>query len=131
MNQKLRIILFGTLLLSAFLLSASLSSQVFAASTTANVNGATPSLAKPLPNGPSYAQGFALGYQAGYKSGLTACATHHSWFQPQVFKRPGPFSQGYAAGYAKGFQKGAHSCSNYMHNYPASNNHPGEPFRRP
>ncbi|HEV2659198.1 MAG TPA: hypothetical protein VGU68_01250, partial [Ktedonobacteraceae bacterium] len=76
MNQKLRVLLFGTLLLGAFLLAGSLSSHVFAATTVASATSSGPSFARPTPNW-SYNDGFRNGYAAGYRAGIRACDNHH------------------------------------------------------
>jgi hypothetical protein len=76
MNQKLRVLLFGTLLLGAFLLAGGLSSQVFAATTVASANSGGPSFARPFPDR-SYNEGFRNGFAAGYRAGISTKDLRH------------------------------------------------------
>jgi hypothetical protein len=121
MNQKLRVLLFGTLLLGAFLLAGSLSSQVFAAP----VHNSTPSFSRPFPDVFNYNRGYRDGFSQGYRDGLQACAEHHyrEYQQPHSFLHLTAYTRGYADGYAAGYERGLHSCYGYPYHQPYENHH--------
>jgi hypothetical protein len=125
MRQTLRIFLFGTLLLGAFLLAGSLGSQAFAATTTASTHSSTPSFSRPGPDIQNYNRGYRDGFIQGYKAGIRACAEHHyrGYQQPGSFLHLTAYTRGYAAGYADGYNKGLHSCSDYIYSHHDSDNH--------
>lgn len=121
MNQKLRVLLFGTLLLGAFLLAGSLSSQVFAA-TSANVG--TPSFSRPFPNVQNYNRGYRDGFSAGYRDGIRACAEHHFGpHTPYSFFHLTAYTRGFADGYAVGYNRGLHSCRDYVYGHHDNDHH--------
>jgi hypothetical protein len=113
MNQKLRVLLFGTLLLGAFLLAGGLSSQVFAATST---NTSTPSFSRPFPN--------IQNYNRGYRDGLRACAERHFGFHaPFSSLHLTAYTRGYADGYAAGYNRGLHSCRGFDNGHHDNDRH--------
>lgn len=120
MNNKLRVILLGGLLLGALVLSMSAVPGAFAAVSTSSTSSSAvvvsnslgiDAVTLPQPGTP-YTKGYRDGYRAGFQDGLNDCGKFfhkHNQFSPTA---PSPYDQGYADGYDKGYQAGFSSCSN-------------------
>ncbi|HEV2663234.1 MAG TPA: hypothetical protein VGU68_21680, partial [Ktedonobacteraceae bacterium] len=117
-------LLFGTLLLGAFLLAGNLSSQVFAAPAVVSATSGGPSFARSFPNW-RYNEGFRNGFAVGYRAGYRACA-NHQYEGSQLPDRTlhlTAYTRGYAAGYATGYNRGLHSCHDYVYGRHDYDNH--------
>ena len=124
MNQKLRVLLFGTLLLGAFLFAGSLSSQVFAATAVNHASGSTPSFTRPYPDVQNYNRGYRVGFSEGYRYGLKACAEHHyASHAPYSPFHLTAYTRGFADGYVAGYNRGLHTCSGYNYGHHDYSNH--------
>src|SRR3989442_8629317 len=120
MNNKLRVILLGALLLGALVLSMSAVPGAFAAVSTSSPSSSAVVVSKsldvhtialPQPRNP-YTRGYRAGYRDGYQDGLNDCGrffNRHRAFAPSAYDE---YNRGYGDGYNAGYQAGFNSCSN-------------------
>ncbi len=106
MHNKLRIVLFGVMLLSALVFSVSTATDATAAVFDNSTSSSGSSICMPLSGSSSYWRDFQQGFCDGYHNGLVECQEHRAYGSIRIIGYDQGFRDGYNKGHPLGFNQG-------------------------